>query len=721
MARSFALDWGWNVSPATAAALVAGGAYSIASLGSLTGLPASHALLVAGTGATAQAAADLYQHRPGGHITARCAAWLAAGGWTAVALEAHTPLTWHAAGWWAAGTAAGITLARGLVRAEQTARAERSVRRLQKWANGQARQWDERLTRLFRLKDHEVDGVKPWPGEVGYTVRVRMPSDTPELPADAPRKLAADLRLPRGGGVQIVDGEVHGQLQIRVTSVDVMEKDIPFPDDTETTTIYDGLALGLRPDANPAVIPVVDTCALLTGQTGSGKTNTVNVANAQALKTNDTMVMHIDTTGAGISLPWLRSWALDGDAEVPVIDWTADTETEAHILCDVLIAGIGSRKAGYQDLMDAVDDDKIPVSPDVPEVLLIVDEIAELSRPLLEKLDTIVNTGRAARVRTIICGLRATQDVITAAMKKQSRARVGMRVSDPEELHHLFPTGGVRLDPKAASRKGSGFIGAPDAEDVDTDPTPFKAYRIPPKQIRGLSPKLAPRRPRLDKVFLDTEPARFYASRWGRILPRLYKTQKLADTTRPYTDLDVLHPAADDITGLPTTGTGPCTTTAAAPTAEGSPAPVAERRRFGASALDDLLGSVGSTAEEQTSAPDGGGEAEDATVIRAAFGRVVAQAGGPADRPSPVPRLLADAHNEVVAAGGRMHTGDLAARLGMDATALGTELGELLRQVGVERPGVGTVRAGTEGKPKAGYLADTLADAIRRYHAQHAQ
>ncbi|WP_406078182.1 hypothetical protein OG337_18190 [[Kitasatospora] papulosa] len=710
-----ALDWGWNHSPATSAALVAGGAYTVATAGAVTGLPASHALLVAGAGAAAQVGSDLYQRRPVSHTVSRCAAWLTAGGWTATVLTYDTALTWGAAGWWAAGTAAGMTLARSLVRAEDTARTQRTERRLQKWANKQAGEWHERLERLFRLEGHEVEGVRPWKGDVGYTVRVRMPSNTPELPADAVRKLAVDLRLPKGGGIQIMDGEVYGETLIRVTSVDVLAKVTDLPDaaeDTTVTSIYDGIPLGLKPDGEEARIVVVDDCALVVGQTGSGKTNTVNTANAGALRTDNTVVMHIDVTGAGISLPWLHSWAVDGTARVPLIDWTADTIEEAHILCDTVIAGIAARKSGHQDLL--TEDDKLTVSHDLPEVLVAVDEIAELTPGLLRKLDTIVNTGRAVRVRVLICGLRATQDVITAAMKKQSRVRVGMRVSDPEELFHLFPTGGGRINPKAAPYKGCGFYSSPDEDDVVSDPTAFKGYRIKPKQIRALSVAYADRRPQLEPVFLDTEPALYYASRWGRILPRIYKTKQLAPATIPYTDLDVLYPPVDQFTGIPVTSSTEDDDSDIGPRvvagASSAPAAVRQERpdRFGSDLLSDVLNAARTV--------DGGHDrasSDDATLIHADFGRVIQQAGAPEDRPSSVPQLLAEAHQHVVAAGGRMWSGDLAAAHGLEARAFGTELNRLLREVGVERPGAGTVRIGDDSK--SGYLAETLAEAIRRY------
>ncbi len=714
MTRRPALDWGWNTTPAVSAALVAGGAYSVAAVGAQTGMPAGPALLVGAVGAAAQAAADLYQRRPGWHVTARCAAWLAAGGWAADALADHTALSWQTAGWWAAGTAAGMTLARGLRIAERSA--ARAGRRLQVWANGQAREWHARLERLFRLTGHQVEGVKPWASGVGYTVRVAMPSQTPQLPADAIRKLATDLKLPRGGGVQIIDGLVYGEVHIRVTAKDVMAEEIPLPasdNDLSVTSMYAGLPLGLQPDGEQAVFGMVDDCALVIGQIGSGKTNLVNVLNAGALRTDDCVVMHIDVTGAGIALPWLRSWAIDGTSDVPLIDYVADTEEEAHILCDIVIAGIASRKAGHQDELSG-EDDKLKISHALPEVLIVVDEIAELSPRLLAKLDTIVNTGRAVRARVILCGLRATQDVITAAMKKQSRNRAGMRVSDPEELSHLFPSGAGRCDPKAAPRRGCGFYQAPDAEeDIVGDPMPFKAYRIKPSTIQRIAPAFALRRPRLEPVFLDTAPGRFYASRWGRVLPRLYKTKQLAPTTAPYTQVDVLRPEINEI-GVPITGAdGDDTTTATSAAPRTAVAPPV--RRFGSEGLAALLDATRTptpNAAAEASADTGG------TVIRAEFGRVVAQAGGPADRPDPVPRLLLDAYQTVEAASGRrMWSGELATRLNLEPAAFGAELNRLLKAVGVERPGAGRVRIGEESK--AGYYADTLAEAINRYRQNH--
>lgn len=705
MPRKTELDWGWDVTPALGAALAAGGAYSVAGVGAVAGMPPETAMLAAAGGAAAQAVADAYRHRPLPHAIARCAVWLAGGTWSSLVLAAGE-VDWTAAGWWAGGATAGVVLAQGLAARENTALRKRAARKLQKWANLQAGSWHERLGRVFRLDGtHEIVGVKKWKTGVGYTIRVRLPEDVHELPSDAAKRLAGALRLPKGCGVHINPAEVHGEIDIRVTTQDVLAQELPFPmDDVDTFGVMeDGIAIGLTPDGQPAILMFLDDCGLIVGQTGSGKSNLINVVNGQLLKKKDVLIWHIDLTGSGISTPWLRPWVIDGVVHVPVIDWVADTEEEAHIMLDVAIAGIAARKVGYQDILAEADDDKLPISHEIPEVFIIGDEIAENSPAISAKMDSVTNTGRAMRVRQLLAGLRATLDVTSAAQKKQSRNRVGMRVSDGEELGHLFPHGGNRIDPRQAPHRGCGFYQAPDAEDVVCEPTPFKAFRITPKGISALVPKIADRRPVIDDVFINTEPGRYYASRWGRVLPRLYRGKTLSEATLPYTEGEVLYPPVDEDTGIPITGGEQPDTTGTPAASTPAHRPATPGRMDGAAMAALLSGATPARAD--TTKDD--------------FLRVVEQTGGPADRPSEVPALLVEVHQTVVEAGGKMHTADIAAAHDMDPTALGTELGALLRKVGVERRS-SNVRAGADNASRAGFDAATLQEAIDRYRGQAA-
>ncbi|MEU9796436.1 hypothetical protein AB0E27_38760 [Streptomyces sparsogenes] len=81
----------------------------------------------------------------------------------------------------------------------------------------------------------------------------------------------------------------------------------------------------------------------------------------------------------------------------------------------------------------------------------------------------------------------------------------------------------------------------------------------------------------------------------------------------------------------------------------------------------------------------------------------------------PVPPLLSQAHALVVQNGGTMYTRDLAPLLGMDAFRLGTTLGNLMRQVGVRRPGDGKVRLQPTDYQAPGFKADWLLKAIKGY------
>src|SRR5690606_22539142 len=87
----------------------------------------------------------------------------------------------------------------------------------------------------------------------------------------------------------------------------------------------------------------------------------------------------------------------------------------------------------------------MPVSPDLPEIVVIVDEGGEAlsptnreTRELREALEEIQRIGRNEAVNVIVSSLRATQDMISANVRKQSAVRIGMYVQDEEELAYLY-------------------------------------------------------------------------------------------------------------------------------------------------------------------------------------------------------------------------------------------------------------------------------------------
>src|SRR5690606_34580655 len=91
----------------------------------------------------------------------------------------------------------------------------------------------------------------------------------------------------------------------------------------------------------------------------------------------------------------LRPW-LDGQAERPAIDWVATDEAEATRMLDFAVAAI-QRKVAYADLMEQVDDDKVPSSAEIPHIIVISDETADLPAAVKQRLVELSNQiGRAS-------------------------------------------------------------------------------------------------------------------------------------------------------------------------------------------------------------------------------------------------------------------------------------------------------------------------------------
>jgi S-DNA-T family DNA segregation ATPase FtsK/SpoIIIE len=514
---------GWAAFNATSSTAVAGTGAFLAHMPPVYGL---------GLGAVAAATGIVSGRRKRinvGHHLFRAACLLGAGAWVAWS-AAHDP--WSS---WAPGAAlagAGIVGWGSGVAVEETetgADDRQGAAAAQRRRNGIGDDWEERLLRVTGLAC-KVVAVQDWPGKVGMTLDCELPSggrgNTVTEVKRYEEALSTDARLPHGAGVEVGRGIDRGAFLLRVALRDVMADLIPLPDDISPLSINGEFDIGLHRDATQAMVGLRYQCGLLTGNTDAGKTNQLNVVNDRLARCTDVLIWHIDTTGAGISLPWLRAWALDGTAARPVVDYVAPTVAEAVTMLHTAEQIIAARKLGYQDLMHSVNDDKVPVSAKIPEILIVVDEVKELPPSVQAQIDTVINTGRASGVRVLVCALRAVADTITSAMKVQAKLRIGMRSSDPEEYTYLFP-GWQRFDPNDAPYQGCGFI-SPDG----STPRVFKGYRITPADIATRSVQLSDRRPSLDELSAGVEAGGLYRARWARTLPVLYRGAPLSEAAQ---------------------------------------------------------------------------------------------------------------------------------------------------------------------------------------------
>lgn len=628
-------DWSARMTTGELILCTATMAATTATAGVYADLPA---IAPAAIGTAAAAAQVIYNTRQGATRTAmttRAASWLVASGWTTYHAAAHTIPT--SSGWITAACAAILAAAANYAvnLTEPERQHDRALLSFKRQAVKTMDEWTDRLERVTRIPGCVVlPSMKPWPEDAGYTLEVQLPlgGTTWRDVANFSEAFAADMALPEGCGVEVTKGSNRGRVVIRVSTRDMISETVMYPEDFTELTMDDGFSFGFHRDGTQTLASLLDDCGIIVGDTGSGKTNLMNSIIAALARMPDVLVWVIDITGAGVALPWITPWALKeagrtDQASAPTVDWVAHTEAEAAVMLRMAIMIIALRKARYQKLMRAHNTDKIPISAQVPEILILGDETAELPPKLQALIDSGMNTGRAVRVRYLNSALRATQDTITAAMKKRAKLRIGMHTEDPEELSYLF-SGYQVLDMADAPVPGSGFYTYGNG-----GPRPFKGRRLEPDIITRCTIACADRRPRLDPISCDVSLFAAYEGRWARALPALYPddTAAFSDAVQNY--LRDLAARGVDPTITGDEGSDDDTIDAAIKDAAGDAA--AMTGPITPAQLDKMFAAAGTSATPNipvpapTTPPDPAPATDHRAADDALFHRVIAQTGEP--------------------------------------------------------------------------------------------
>ncbi|MCX5312119.1 hypothetical protein [Streptomyces sp. NBC_00154] len=539
-------DWAAGHGPVTGALSATTGCLAVATTGAATGMPPGWALAVGAAGAIGHTISSLRERLSARTIAMRSASWLVGAGWTTWAMTTG-PLTWAAIGSLATigvgmGAAARSTLlyeeAREL---EAIAQAERQVaRELSAERRAIAAEWVDRVQRVCGLT-LRVLAVEIWPTGTGFTVDAELPAGgaTYDKIAGYSAQLSADARLPHGCTAVASQGIHQGRVLIDVTTVNVLSEERTYPSDYTPLSIYTGIPWGYRTNAEEICVYLREQCALVVGPTGSGKTNMVHVILAGFARTTDVLTWVIDLNAGSAGLSWVRP-ALDANGALvdgvrPGIDWLASTYEEAVLMLDAALAIGLRRKVAYQDLMAERNTDQLPISAKIPQIMLVVDEGAEIltstdrrMKELAKKILEVIRMLRAMGIRTVLTALGATGSVLGNLMiRREAKARVCLTGGEVEgmDLGKVFPgSRGLKVD--QAPFKGAGFMGTP-----ESPAALFKNWRILPNQIRDIVIATSDMHPHLDDISRKAA-ADAYASRWdpGR-------TAWMRDTTHtPATD-----------------------------------------------------------------------------------------------------------------------------------------------------------------------------------------
>jgi S-DNA-T family DNA segregation ATPase FtsK/SpoIIIE len=483
--------------------------------------------LGAGTVAALAAVLTVPRRRRSDAVVAfRAASWLGAGLWSAWTLlgTQHLPVGWWSVPipspgtpWSVASVAAlGVgTLAAGLTglgleaahQREEDQQIEQARQTAEAAEGGSvtadedsiAAVWQTRIRKITG-KDVEVRGVKKWETGTGYTLWVQLPADGTTIAhvKTFEANLAAAANLPPGCNVEVLaTDEGRRTILVRVATVSRLGDDHHLPDDYSADSINNDISLGIAADGSEVAVNLRYSCMVLIGQTDSGKSNELNVITRGIVRCTDAIEWAIDISGKGrYARPWVRAWH-EGRAERPAIDWIAPTPDEAELMTLALIEVINGRTAAYQQRMAADGDDKILVAPDLPQIMLVVDEFKTLPQSVKDNINTISDTGRGAGVRVVSCALEAKGPVIPRGLVVQARVRMAMRVTDEAELQYLFDSmwSRGRFDPALIPWRGSGLVA-----EGPVAPEPMKGWRMDPKRIDAASIAVAPLRPDLDGI-----------------------------------------------------------------------------------------------------------------------------------------------------------------------------------------------------------------------------
>lgn len=522
------VDWSAGHGPLTGALNATAGALTATALAHATGTPEWWALAAGGAGAAGTIGAGLRKALTRATLAFRGACWMAAGTWSAWALASGDPLSTTTLGALAVAGIAGGTLGTAFAAHEETEQARRTTLLSLGTRRAQAAEWIDRLERVCRITGATIPGIEPWASGNGYTVEVELPAGgtTRRAILDRTEALASDLDLPTGCGVQVLDGVSKRRALILVKTKSTAGQAALFPVEElrEVETVLNPVPVALLSDGGRAELDMRQASTIVAGPTGTGKTNWLHTLIARLSQCNDVLVWVIDFNGGSVGLPWLNAWRdadqntqgsrwAGADIPTPGVDWVASTPAEAKLMLAAAVRIAKARKVAYQADMRAGDDDKLPVGPNLPEIVIIVDEGAEVAatraaREVLAGISEVIRIARAMAVRAVVSALRVTQDVLPDPMvRKMASNRVCTGATEDSELGHFF---GWRALAAEDSFDGVGSLL------VGTDgkaPRGGTFWRITPSLIEDVCALTSARRPALDTPSMKAA-GQSYAERW---------------------------------------------------------------------------------------------------------------------------------------------------------------------------------------------------------------
>ena len=221
------------------------------------------------------------------------------------------------------------------------------------------------------------------------------------------------------------------------------------------------------------------------GTTGSGKSGGLNVLMGNLAACRDVVIWAIDLK-KGMELgPWASC-----------IDRLATTPEQAVALLRDAVAVLEARAA----MLAAAGKREWQISPDLPALVVIIDEYAELADEApgaMSDTDSIARLGRAVAVTLIAATQRPTQKAMGAgAVRSQMDLRVCFRVREPRDVDLILGQGMLKAgwDAHNLNAPGKFLVSAPGHD----KPKRARAYLLTDQVVYETAARYAGYRPELD-------------------------------------------------------------------------------------------------------------------------------------------------------------------------------------------------------------------------------
>jgi S-DNA-T family DNA segregation ATPase FtsK/SpoIIIE len=281
------------------------------------------------------------------------------------------------------------------------------------------------------------------------------------------------------------DGKAN-RCELRVLDTDPHAEAVPWPGPS-VRSITQPVDLGPFEDAERCRVSFLRRHALFAGTTGSGKSGGLNVLMGSLAACGDVVIWAIDLKNGMELGPW-----------APCIDRLATSAGQAaELLADavaVLQARAGHLAATGQRVWEP--------SPDMPALVIIVDEYAELADEAPESMsdtDSIARLGRAVAVTLVAATQRPTQKAMgQGAVRSQMDTRICFRVRERKDVDLVLGTGMLNAGWHAHTLNAPGkfLVSSPE----HTAPKRARAYLVTDDDVARTDAQYGFSRPQLDSI-----------------------------------------------------------------------------------------------------------------------------------------------------------------------------------------------------------------------------